>query len=96
MVTVVLRWISLVVPKILVNVAVVMLCDDSSMTAFLNLWMAASGEKHGLCKMLWKINGNVYKLRLPIHLKTCDFFNVAFHLIFYELPKIAFDYQKQL
>lgn len=45
MVTVVLRWISLVVPKILVNVAVVMLCDDSSMTAFLNLWMAASGDK---------------------------------------------------
>jgi len=45
MVSVFLRWISLVIPKILVNVAVVKLCDDSSTTGFLNLWMVASGEK---------------------------------------------------
>jgi uncharacterized membrane protein YcaP (DUF421 family) len=34
-----LRWISLVIPKILVNVAVVKLCDDSNMAVVLNLWM---------------------------------------------------------
>jgi uncharacterized membrane protein YcaP (DUF421 family) len=39
MVSVFLRWISLVIPKILVNVAVVKLCDDSNMAVVLNLWM---------------------------------------------------------
>jgi uncharacterized membrane protein YcaP (DUF421 family) len=39
MVSVFLRWISLVIPKILVNVAVVKLCDDSNMVVVLNLWM---------------------------------------------------------
>jgi uncharacterized membrane protein YcaP (DUF421 family) len=39
MVSVFLRWISLVIPKILVNVAVVKLCDDNNMVVVLNLWM---------------------------------------------------------
>jgi hypothetical protein len=39
MVSVFLRWISLVIPKILVNVAVVKLCDDNNMAIVLNLWM---------------------------------------------------------
>jgi uncharacterized membrane protein YcaP (DUF421 family) len=39
MVSVFLRWISLVIPKILVNVVVVKLCDDSNMAVVLNLWM---------------------------------------------------------
>jgi uncharacterized membrane protein YcaP (DUF421 family) len=39
MVSVFLRWISLVIPEILVNVVVVKLCDDSNMAVVLNLWM---------------------------------------------------------
>ena len=39
MVSVFLRWISLVIPEILVNVVVVKLYDDSNMAVVLNLWM---------------------------------------------------------
>ena len=39
-------------------------------------------RKIGRCEVLQKVNDNVYKIRLPHHLKTSNVFNVQ-HLTFY-------------
>ncbi|KAL4180938.1 hypothetical protein AMTRI_Chr12g268600 [Amborella trichopoda] len=47
-----------------------------------NLYNKINNWKLGPCKILKKINDTAYKLKLPIHMRTSDVFNVM-HLIPY-------------